>query len=261
LPSTATAEDGQDALSPLRLAARAGSAVVLLIIYAPLHIGTKALFGRSAWPQRFLASVTWVLGVRPRCHGAPVKSETLLLPNHVSWIDIIVLSGVTGCAFVSKDELGHPLVHWLADQNETVYVKRTHLKGAKDQAIALAKALEGDKPVVVFPEGTVGPGTFLLPFRSTLIEAANYAAREVEVRPVALDYGPAAPHIAWYQQPALANARRVLGRRGTLKVDVHLLSPLDRAGDRKQMTREARAAIAGALGFADEAASPIGAAE
>jgi 1-acyl-sn-glycerol-3-phosphate acyltransferase len=152
-------------------------------------------------------------------------------------------------------------VHWLADQNETVYVRRSHVKGAKDQAIALAKALEGEKPVAVFPEGTVGPGTYLLPFRSTLIEAANYASREVEVRPVALDYGPVAPHIAWYQQPALANARRILGRRGTLRVDIHLLPPLDRSGDRKQMTREARAAIAGALGFADDGQAPIAAAQ
>ena len=259
--STATAEDGQDALSPLRLAARAGSALLLLVIYAPLHVGTKVLFGRSGWPQRFLASVSWAIGVRARCHGAPVKPETLLLPNHVSWIDIIVLSGTTGCAFVSKDELGHPLVHWLADQNKTVYVRRSHVKGAKDQAIALARALEGDKPVAVFPEGTVGPGTALLPFRSTLIEAAKYAAREVEVRPVALDYGPVAAAIAWYQQPALQNVRRVLGRRGTIKVDIHLLAPLDRSVDRKAMTREARYAIASVLGFADEAPSPIGAAQ
>jgi len=239
---------------------RASGAILFFLICAPLHIVTKALTGRSPWPRLFLRGVTWAFGVRARVTGTPIKPHTLLLPNHVSWLDILVLSGATGCAFVSKDELGHPLVHWLADQNGTIYVKRTHVKGAKDQAVALAKALEGSQPVAVFPEGTVGPGTHLLPFRSTLIEAANYAARDVEVRPVALDYGDAAPAIAWYQHPALDNAKRLLGRRGTLHVDVEILSPLDRSNDRKAMTAEARALLNEALGFADEAPSPIGAA-
>lgn len=257
--SIATADRQRDALSPLRLVARSGAVVILLLICSPLHLLTKAATGRSPWPQRFLAGVAWLIGVRVRVSGSPVMPHTLLLPNHVSWIDIVVLAGTTSCAFVSKDELGHPLVHWLADQNGTIYVRRTHRKGAKDQAIALAKALEGDRPVAVFPEATVGPGDRLLPFRSTLIEAANYAARDVVIRPVVLDYGPIAASIAWYRQPAMDNVRRILGRPGVIRVHLHLLPPLDRSGDRKQLTAAARTAIAAKLGFADDEASPIGA--
>jgi 1-acyl-sn-glycerol-3-phosphate acyltransferase len=106
----------------------------------------------------------------------------MLIANHTSWLDILILGGSLGASFVSKDELGHPLIHWLADQNATVYVKRTHRKGAKDQAIAVAKALQGDTPVTIFPEGTTGPGTHLLPFRSTLLEAANFACKSVRSR-------------------------------------------------------------------------------
>ena len=114
----------------------------------------------------------------------PIRGHTLLISNHVSWLDILVIGGATGCAFVSKDELGHPFMHWLADQNATVYVKRAHRKGAKDQAIAIAAALEGDQPVALFPEGTTSPGTRLLPFRPTLLEAANFAAKDVVIRPI-----------------------------------------------------------------------------
>ena len=169
---------------------------------------------------------------------------------------------LVGSAFVSKDQLGHPLIHWLADQNDTVYVKRTHVKGAKDQAQALASALQGDKPVTVFPEGTTGPGTCLLPFRSTLLEAANYAAGDVEVRPVAIDYGTARADVGWFgNEPALNNVLRLIGRRGPLPVTINLLPPLDRSGDRKQLTRQARDAIARTLGFKSEAHSPIGESE
>ena len=196
-----------------------------------------------------------------RVSGAAIRPHTLLVANHTSWLDILILCGATDCAFVSKDELGHPLVHWLADQNATVYVKRSHVKGAKDQAVAIAKALEGDKPVTLFPEGTVGPGTHLLPFRSTLFEAATFAAKDVEIRPVAVDYGPASAEIAWYHEPGMHNVKRMFGRRGTLPVTVHLLPPLDRSGDRKQLAGEAREQIARTLGFKSDAHSPIGEAE
>ncbi|HVM22330.1 MAG TPA: lysophospholipid acyltransferase family protein [Sphingomicrobium sp.] len=196
-----------------------------------------------------------------RLTGRPPRSHTLLVSNHVSWLDILVLGGATGCTFVSKDALGHPFIHWLADQNGTVYVKRSHRKGAKDQAIAVAAALERDQPVALFPEGTTGPGTHLLPFRPTLLEAANFAAKDVEIRPVVLDYGEAAAEIGWYDEPGKANVLRLLGRRGILPVTVDLLAPLDRTGDRKQLTHAAREAIAARLGFKLHPHSPIAARE
>jgi 1-acyl-sn-glycerol-3-phosphate acyltransferase len=162
---------------------------------------------------------------------------------------------------VSKDNLGAGFIHWLADQNHTVYVKRTHVKGAKDQAIAIAAALEREQPVALFPEGTTGPGTHLLPFRSTLLEAANYAAKDVEIRPVVIDYGAAAADVGWWHEPGSDNVRRVLGRRGVLPVTVSLLAPLDRDGDRKQLAGQARDAIARKLGLTSPAQSPIASGE
>jgi len=182
----------------------------------------------------------------------------LLVGNHTSWLDILILGGATGCAFVSKDNLGHGFVHWLADQNHSVYVKRTHVKGAKDQAVAIAAALESEQPVALFPEGTTGPGTHLLPFRSTLLEAANLAAKDVEIRPVAIDYGAAQAELGWWEEPGKDNVVRILGRRGALPVTVRLLAPLDRSGDRKQLTEQAREAIAQRLGLTSPSHSPIG---
>ncbi|HEX8938250.1 MAG TPA: 1-acyl-sn-glycerol-3-phosphate acyltransferase [Sphingomicrobium sp.] len=189
--------------------------------------------------------------------GTPARRHSLLIANHTSWLDILVLGGATDCAFVSKDQLGHGFIHWLADQNGTVYVKRSHRKAAKNQAVAIAKALEDDKPVALFPEGTTGPGTHLLPFRSTLLEAANFAAKDVAVRPVAIDYGDAMTEVGWWDERGMDNVLRLLGRRGSLAVIVHLLGPLDRAGDRKQLAHEAREAIAETLGLTSHPHSPI----
>jgi 1-acyl-sn-glycerol-3-phosphate acyltransferase len=244
-----------------RAVLRVAGLAALFAILAPVHLITRLVLRQSRWPPRFLAAAAWIVGARVRVEGAPVRGHTLLVSNHVSWIDILVLAGATGCAFVSKDQLGHPFIHWLADQNATVYVKRSHVKGAKDQAIAIARALEGDKPVALFPEGTTGPGTHLLLFRSTLLEAANFAAKDVAIRPVAMDYGAAAPEIGWWEEGGKDNVLRLLGRRGTLPVTVRLLDPLGRDGDRKQLAAEARDAIAASLRFKSPAHSPIAGAQ
>jgi 1-acyl-sn-glycerol-3-phosphate acyltransferase len=197
------------------------------------------------------------VGVRVIVRGEPLVAHTLVVANHTSWLDILIMGGALRTTFVSKDDLGHGMIHWLADQNDTVYVKRAARAGAKDQAVAIAKALERDKPVTLFPEGTTGPGTHLLPFRSTLLEAANFAGKEVAIRPVALDYGAATAEVGWWHESGKDNVLRLLGRRGTLRVTAHVLPPLDRSGDRKQLTQEARERIAETLGFKLDAQSPI----
>ena len=242
-----------------RAALRIAGLIGLFAVIGPIHVATKAMLGRSRWPPRFLAAAAWICGARVRLAGRPLDKHSLLVANHTSWLDILILAGATECAFVSKDNLGHGFLHWLADQNATVYVRRSHVKGAKSQAIAIAKALEGDKPIALYPEGTTGPGAHLLPFRSTLLEAANFAAKDVVIRPVAIDYGEARGEVGWSGgEPGMHNVMRLLGRRRTLPVTVRLLEPLDRSLDRKQLAHAAREAIGETLGLTSPGHSPIG---
>ena len=240
----------------MRAGSRIALLVLLLAVLGPIHIVTKRMFGRSNWPPRFLAAAAWIIGARARLEGGHPQPHTLLISNHVNWLDILVLGGATGTAFVSKANLGHGLFHWLADQNSTVYVQRDHARGAKDQAVTIARALEREQPVTLFPEGTTGPGTHLLPFRSTLLEAAAFAEKDVQIRPVALDYGSAASEIGWHNERGKENILRILGRKGTLPVTVRLLEPLDRTGDRKLLANAAREAIAKTLA-SSPGASPL----
>ena len=220
---------------------------MLFAVVGPIHVLTKLLFGRSRWPKTFLAASAWIVGARTTVVGRPFKPTTLLISNHVSWLDILVLGGSTGTAFVSKDNLGHGVIHWLADQNATLYVSREDRKGSKDQAVAIARAAERDQPITLFPEGTTGPGDEMLPFRSSLLEAATYASDAVEVRPLALDYGEAASELGWHGESGKDNVLRILGRKGTLPVTVRLLPPLDRTSDRKALAQAAREVIAQTL--------------
>src|SRR4029079_9273080 len=109
--------------STLLIGVRLAGLVGLFLVCAPVHFATKLLTRRSPWPPRFLGAAAWIIGARVRRDGAAIGPHTLLVANHTSWLDILVLGGATGCTFVSKDALGHPFIHWLADQNDTVYVK------------------------------------------------------------------------------------------------------------------------------------------
>ena len=237
-----------------RAALRIAGLVLLFAVLAPIHIATKLLLGRSRWPRRFLASAAWIMGARVRVAGNPPRPRTLLVANHTSWLDILVLGGATGCAFVSKDQLGHSFIHWLADQNRTIYVNRAARREVGQQAAAVASALNGGEIVAFFPEGTVGPGDRLLPFRAPLFAAAT---DKVEVRPVAIDYGAAATEVSWFEEPGGHNVLRMLGRHGTIPVTVRLIDALA-TGDRKQLAAAASEQIASALGFKSRSHSPIG---
>jgi 1-acyl-sn-glycerol-3-phosphate acyltransferase len=227
--------------------------ILLFVVCLLPHLLSKAVLRRSLWPPRFLAAAAWIVGARVRVTGEPIRPHTLLIGNHVSWLDILVLGGATGCAFVSKDTLGHPLVHWLADQNQTLYIHRGRRSATADQANAIAAALSLPQPLALFPEGTTGPGTHLLPFRSSLLDAIAPAPPGAEVRPVALDYGPAGREIGWFNESGKDNVLRVLGRKGSLPTIVHILPPLAPSEDRKLLAQQAQSAISAALAASSSA--------
>lgn len=222
---------------------------ILFLVAAPIHILTKWLLGHSAWPSRFLAAATRICGVRVRIEGTPLAPHSFVVANHTSWLDILILGGFTGAAFVSKAEVQRTtLVGWLADQNRTLYIERSERGGAHQQVRRITEALEHPQPLAVFPEGTTGSGRHLLPFRSTLLEAVAPPPPGAQVRPVAIDFGDHADVVGWHSgEPGLANVMRVLGHRGTMDVTVRLLHPLPPSSDRKALARHARQVIAAAL--------------
>jgi len=190
-----------------------------------------------------------IVGVRPRIEGATLQPHTFVIANHTSWIDILLLGGWVGTAFVSKAELKTtPLLGWIADQNRTLYIDRAARRDSHGQVRRIIDALQHHQPLAVFPEGTTGSGRHLMPFRSTLLEAVAPPPPEVSVRPVAVDYGDQADVVGWHSgERGMDNFRRVLGHRGTIPVTLRLLEPLPPDQDRKVLAQHARQSIVAAL--------------
>ncbi len=220
---------------------------LLLICLVP-HLIAR-LFGASPIPPLFLAGTARICGARVRTVGQPLAPHSLLIANHVSWLDILVLAGATRTRFVSKAEVrDHWLLRWLADQNDTLYIERQDRRAVPAQAREVAEALAQPRPLVLFPEGTTGDGVTLLPFRPALLAAVAPAPPGTHVRPVAIDYGAMRRTLGWIDgESGKANALKLLGRSGSFPVIVRLLAPLPPDEDRKAMARDARAAIEAAL--------------
>jgi len=232
-------------IAGLRIAGLVG----LFLAYLPPHLISKHLLGRSAWPPKFLAAAGRIAGVRPRVEGAPLQPHTLIIANHTSWLDILILGGSIGAAFVSKAEVKRTtLIGWLADQNRTLYIERAERGDAHGQVRRIAEALDHPQPLAVFPEGTTSDGRHLLPFRSTLLDAVAPAPDGVAVRPVAIDFAEHVATVGWHSgESGKSNALRVLGHRGTIPVTVRLLERLPPCDDRKALARQARAALGSVL--------------
>lgn len=248
-------------MGAFRLAFRVLWIVGLLLLCVPLHYLWKLSGSASPWPRRFLRWVGRAAGMRARVIGTPLKRDVLFLANHLSWLDILVLAGASGTAFVSKAEVAEvPVVGWLAGLNNTVFVARSERAGVRGQADALRRSLASGQPVALFPEGTTEGGPEILPFRASLLASLFPPLPGVMVQPVALDYGAAAHDLAWVGDEAgLDNVRKVLARRGTAEVVLHFLAPVDPAdGDRKALARAARDEIVEALGGPSTDPGPSG---
>lgn len=232
-----------------------------LLTLLPLHYLWKLLGRRSPWPRHFLAWVGRCAGMRARIIGEPLPSHVLFVSNHLSWLDIMLVAGASGAAFVSRDDVARwPVIGWLASLNDTIFVARTRRGAVRDQADALRTALATGQAVALFPEGTTEGGDEVLPFRASLLASLFPALPGVKVQPVAIDYGATARDIAWVgQESAGANAKRVLSRPGTTVVTLRFLAPIDPAEmpGRKALAEMSRDAIVRALGASAVAGDPL----
>ncbi|MGI9524817.1 MAG: lysophospholipid acyltransferase family protein [Hyphomicrobiaceae bacterium] len=145
----------------------------------------------QTFPHWYHRRVCGLLGVRLHVQGK-VKSgrPTLLISNHVSWLDIPVLSAVAPVSFVAKSEVGSwPFVSWLAKLQRTVFVDRTRRSAVGHVTDTMRSRLNSGDTLVLFAEGTSTDGFRVLPFKSALLSPAFAAPRVDPTRKSGSDAG------------------------------------------------------------------------
>jgi 1-acyl-sn-glycerol-3-phosphate acyltransferase len=235
--------------------------VVSLSLSLLLHNIWRIIGKNSPWPRLFLLSISWTSGIATATTGTRVRSNVFYAANHHSWIDIPVMSGVTGCTFVANDGIeSWPLIGWLCKINNTIFVNRENRASVSTQVDDLRAAMAGDQPITIFPEGTTHDGSGLLPFKPSLFAALVPPPEGMLVQPVYLNYGHHTPRVAWVgDEKVTENFWRLLSYLKPITATLHFLEPFDplHYPDRKAISAEVRARIGAAMEGGGNAARPV----
>jgi 1-acyl-sn-glycerol-3-phosphate acyltransferase len=245
---------------------RAGLLLSVFFVTTLLLIPMQWLLLRlgSRWrewlPHYYHRLMCRLLGVRVHVTGEISPGRpVLLIANHISWLDIMVISAVAPVHFVAKREVADwPFFGLLAKLQRTVFVDRERRTTVKDTAHEIAERLDAGERIVLFAEGTSSDGNHILPFKSALIGAAALAAEEegdgADVQTLALAYTRmyglpmgrvARTHVAWYGDMDMLPHVWGLLRQGPLDAQVRIGAPLrlENVRDRKKLAAISEAQV------------------
>jgi lyso-ornithine lipid O-acyltransferase len=223
---------------------------------------------RMKWPMRrriptlYHRLICKILGIHITVIGGRADTEPLLIvANHVSWLDISVISAVAPIVFVAKHEIATwPVFGLLARLQRSVFVNRAQRQRTQDVNREIARRLAGGDPVLLFAEGTSSDGNRVLAFRSALIGSARDAIAEagyverVWIQPLSIAYTAmlglplGRQHrsaVAWYGVMSLIPHLRRLVATGSIDVTVTWGEqvPFDGSSDRKIIARRLEDAV------------------
>lgn len=201
----------------------------------------------QCWWQR---TVCRIFGVRCEVLGQFVQGPALVAANHIAWIDIQVLHGISPMGFVAKAEIERwPVAGWVAKFGDTVF----HHRGSHDSAStvmeAMTERLRAGSKVAIFPEGGILPGEGVKHFHARMFAAAIESG--CPVQPVMLRYardGRPYPEVTFLpRENFMANFFRLL-RQPACVVHVAVLPPVESPGkQRRELACEAQAAVEAAF--------------
>src|SRR5947209_4361666 len=217
-------------------------ALAEISVTIPFVARSERLHARTAWLQRWSRFACRVLGIRVTRRGSMPQSG-LLVCNHLSYLDVVVLSSIGPCVFVAKrDVAAWPLFGWLAHAAGTIFVDRERRLASAAVVDLVRDAITGGLLVVLFPEGTSSDGSTVLPFKSSLLESAvqlhcPVAAAAIEY---SLDDGSVANEVCYWRDMTLLPHLLNLFFKREVRSKCSFSVPKIRAGDRKEIARELR---------------------
>ena len=162
---------------------------------------------RYKFPIFFHKGLLLILGIKLKIRGVLCKSRPLiLLGNHCSYLDIIILSSTSGVCFVAKEEVkGWFLFGFLAKLQNTIFINRSNISTI-ESIYKINNKINKNFSIILFPEATTSKGKSVLPFKSSLysvfernsiIKLQNFSLCYTHINDMPLD-NRLRPNIAWY---------------------------------------------------------------
>lgn len=167
----------------------------------------------------------------------------LLVSNHLTYLDIIVLSAIQPSIFVAKHDIaGWPLFGPLTTAAGSIYVDRDRRLASASVVDLVGQAIAQGLLVVLFPEGTSSGGETVLPFKSALLESAVQLRCPVATSAISyeIDDGSVSDEICYWRDVSFFPHLLNVFRKREIRVKCAFSPPKVRSGDRKEIARELR---------------------
>ena len=215
-------------------------ALAEISIVSVFTIPKRRLAARTAWLHRWCRFACLVLGIKKTVAGT-IPNSGLMVCNHLSYLDIVVLSSIRPCVFVAKNDVAAwPLFGWLARAAGTIFADRHRRIASGDAVNLIRRTVSNGALVVLFPEGTSSDGRSVLPFKSALLEPALQTGCDLSV--AAIDYslssGSVADEVCYWRDMTLVPHLLNLFAKREIDSKLTISTAARSSGSRKELARE-----------------------
>lgn len=212
-----------------------------------------ALSGRGGPWRRWIfrrwgRAVPKLLGVELTVRGKPPTTPTLLVSNHLSYLDVPIYAGLTGNAFVSKSEVAAwPVIGWLARSMGTLFLDRSRKREIPDVIEKIRASFREGQGIVIFPEGTSTDGSEVLPFYPSLLAPAAAVRQPVAYSSIHYRTPPGSPpasrSVCWWGDMEFLGHFLALLRLPAVECTVSFGSESLEDSDRKRLAERLHRAV------------------
>lgn len=229
----------------IRLIAHLLQGVFTLLLSFPTLNQAERETALRSWAQDLLT----IVNIRLSHQGTPptLGHAALVVSNHISWLDIIVIHSQMLCYFVSKAEVARwPVIGWMAEQVGTLFLTRGANRAVQQINTRLVGHLQNNHILAIFPEGQTGNGLQLRNFHAALFEPA--VQNQTPVHPVYIHYrdahGKVTDAAGYYGNLSFWQSLRRIIKNGPLIAEIQFLPPIASEGmDRKTLAKTCESAI------------------
>ena len=198
--------------------------------------------------QHWAAGNMFAWNIQTEIHGTPPKAPYFLVANHLSYIDILVMTRYAGPVFVARGDVeSWPVIGTIIKSTHMIFINRSDRRDTLRVNKLIEHTLAMGDGVAVFAESRISRGIDVEPFKSALIQPA--AAMGIPVHYVTVSYKslpnttPAHEAVSWWLPiPFFAHLRGLLACRGVVTV-LHWGEEPIQSTDRKILARDLHAAV------------------
>lgn len=160
-------------------------ATVIYFINGDPDLRRKKLIENAHW---YASKIVKAFGVKVICKNLISPDEnSLLVGNHVGFIDILCLLSLVPTVFITSREMRKtPGLGQICEVAGCTYVDRQNRMKIQNELKDIIAVLKKGFRIVLYAEATASNGEQVLPFKKTLMMAAGLAA--VPIRPFVFNY-------------------------------------------------------------------------